>query len=217
MDIQAVYKETEFRLNKLASNSGQRIPLPQFVAAVNKAQLQWAEARARVSERDGLVADELRPILAPDYVKKGVHKTNRYDVELPEDYFHLVRAVSTTDCGPLYIRRTEEGNINTLLQDPYARPSKEWEEALGTLVGNTLRAYTGDFKIGPVTITYYRYPRPVDIQGYLKDGVPSTDSDLEFNGASAHEIIDMACLVLASDTGDQARFQTLAQMVQANP
>lgn len=217
MDINQVYRETEFRLNKLASNSGQRVPLPQFVAAINKSQLQWAEARARISERDGIVTDELRPILAPDYVKQGVHKTNRYDIGLPEDYFHLVRASSTTDCGPLYIRRTEEGNINSMLQDPYAKPSKEWEEALGTLAGDTLRAYTGDFKIGPVTITYYRNPRPVDIKGYIKDGVPSTDIDLEFDGASAYEIIDMACLILASDTGDKERFQTLSQIVQANP
>jgi hypothetical protein len=221
VNIQEVYKHFEFRVNKLGTNAGQRFGLPQFVAAINKAQLHWVEARARISERDGIIVDELRPLLS-EWKKQGVKKgegfRTRYEVTLPENYFHLVRADSTTDCGPLFIRRTEEGNINALLQDEYSKPSKEWEEALGTIFQNTLRVYTNGFSIGNVEVKYYRYPTAVDIEGYSKEGgVASGNVDMDFDGAAAHEIIDIAALISSSDTADQERWQTLTQLVQSNP
>lgn len=190
------------------------------MAAINKAQLHWAEARARVSERDGIIVDELQ-ILLEELDKQGVKKGSgfrtRYEVKLPDNYFHLVRADSTTTCGPLFIRRVEEGNINALLEDAYTRPSMEWEEALGTLFDGHLRVYTGGFSIGNVEVKYYRLPQPVDIEGYTKDGTASVNVDLEFNGSSAQEIIDLAALISSSDVNDQARWQSLSQLIQANP
>lgn len=216
MNIREAYREWEFRLNKLGTNAGQRIGLPQFVASVNKAQAHWAEARARASERDGIIVDELRPILK-EFEVQGQNMGKFYRVALPEDYFHIVRAETTTDCGIMYVRRTEEGNLNTLLPDPYSSPSPEWEETLGTIFGNDLRVYTTGFKIGNVTVRYYRHPVRVDIEGYQNGTLPSTDIDLEFNGASAYEILDIAALIASSDTGDQARWQSLTQLIQANP
>lgn len=221
MNIQDAYREVEYRLNKLGSNAGQRIPLPQFVSAMNKAQTQWAEARVRVAEKSGIVTDELQ-LLLKTVTGQGINKGDRYEVNLPDDYFHLSRAWSTTDCGPLYIKRTEAGNLNALLSDPLSAPSKEWEETLGTLSESKLSVWTAapgstGFKMGDISVAYFRLPRPVDISGYVNGNVPSQDSDLEFDGASAYEIIDLTCLILASDTGDQARYQTLTQFVQSNP
>ena len=217
MDIRQVYRQFQFRLNKLGTNANQNFPLAQFVYLVNKAQLHWVESRAKVFENDQSRTDELQQILK-DLKADPVKKDNYYKIPLPKDYLHPVRAVSSTKCGVIYIKPVEEGNVNALLQNEFTRPSAEWEETFYTIFGGELRAYVTDFTLGKIDLKYLRKPVEVDIAGYIKaDGSASGNIDLEFEGVNAQEIIDLAVQIGSTDIGDLERYQTATQQIQANP
>ena len=213
MDINQVRLHFDFSLNKLGTNAKQNVSLPQFVYLINKAQLHWVESRAKILERDQARVDELQ-ILLKGQTQSGIKQSNFYKVKLPKDYFHPVRAYSTTQCGPIYAKPVEEGNVNTLLQNEFTRPSAEWEETFFTVFNNELRVYVTDFTLGPITLNYIRTPLPVDIAGYQTNGVPSSNIDLEFEGVNAQEIIDLAVQLATSNIGDMERYQTSSQHLQ---
>ena len=215
MNIQQVYREFEYRLNKSGTNANQLFGFHWFVSLVNKAQLHWAEARAKVIERDQTRVDELQ-LLLRDHKATAVKQENFYKVTLPEDYFHRVRAYTSSSCGPLYIKMVEEGNINTLLANEFTRPSAAWEEALGTLFKGQLRVYS-DVKPGDIHLKYVRLPKNVDIAGYVnRDGTASSDIDMEFDGGDAQEIIDLAVQLASADIGDRDRYATASQHLQTH-
>ena len=211
MNIREAYREFLFRVDKLATNSSQNIEYIQSVALVNKAQLHWAELRIKAAEATGTLSDETQ-LLLKDFSAPGQKQENFYKVDLPPDYFHRSRCyVSVKDCAStLEGKFTEEGNVGVLLRNAMTKPSVAWEETLVTVFNNALRVYFDDFSIDKVFLKYYRFPRPVDISGYIKDGgTPSTDVDLEFNGTNALEIIDLAARIASGDIGDVERYKIL--------
>jgi len=216
MNIHDVYREVMFRLSKWNTNASQNLPLPQFVSLVNKAILHWAEERCKVVDVDQTRVDELQQL---DTVLIAVpeKKTGYYRVGLPTNYFHRVRASSSTDCGPLYVNFVEEGNVNALLADEFTKPSAAWEETIGTISAGGLNIYVDNFTIGKVSLVYKRLPIMVDIEGYTKkDGAKSSDVHLEFDGVNAQEIIDLAVLFASQDIADQFRLQASANQVQSH-
>jgi hypothetical protein len=60
-----------------------------------------------------------------------------------------------------------------------------------------------------VYIEYLRYPKPVDIEGYVHfDGTPSINQDCELEGYLEDEILDRACLELGIETDNTVIVQT---------
>lgn len=218
MSIQDVQNEFLFRLDKLGTNASQNIGLPQFVALINKAQLHWAEARIKAVEDTTTRVDELQKLLS-DYSSTGTVQENFCKVKLPADYFHRSRVYSKVkECeGVVHGKFVEEGNIGTLLQGAFTKPSAAWEETLVTVFKDHLRIYLDGFTLGETHLKYYRLPKVVDIKGYTKvDGTQSTNIDLEFDGVNAQEIIDLAAQIAAGDIGDTERLQTLLRHTQEN-
>ena len=219
MNIRDAYQDFTFRLNKLGTNANQNVGYPQFVSLMNKAQLHWAESRIKVAEERTTRVDELQQLLEDYESVAAGKKENFYRINLPGDYFHRHRAYAQVkDCdGVVYCHFVEEGNINSLLQGSNTAPSAAWEETLATVFRGQLRVYFTDFSLAKVYLKYFRFPRPVDIAGYLRtDGLPSVDVDLEFTGVNAQEIIDFAVLLASNDTGDIVRAQIMSRQVQEN-
>lgn len=218
MSIQDVQNEFLFRLDKLGTNASQNIGLPQFVSLINKAQLHWAESRIKASEATKTRVDELQQLLS-DYDNTGTSKENYCRVALPDDYFHPVRVYSTVKGCKSYVygKFVEEGNVGTLLQGAFTKPSIAWEETLVTVFKDHLRVYFDGFTIERTFLKYYRLPKMVDIKGYIKsDGTNSSNVDLEFDDVNAQEIIDLAAQIAAADIGDIQRLQILARHTQEN-
>ena len=206
-------------MNGLSTNRNQNTGYPQFVALINKAQLHWAEARIKLAEEQLTRVDELQQILEDIDVVPTVKKENHYRIPLPENYFHRCRLYAEVKgCdGVVYGKFVEEGNINTLLQGAFTKPSAAWEETLVTVFKNQMRVYFDDFLVKKVYLKYYRYPKPVEIAGYVKaDGTNSVDKDLEFDGVNAQEIIDLAVQIASGDIADITRFQTITRQNQEN-
>jgi len=203
-----VYTKFIQRLNKLGTNANQNINYLMFSDLVNKAQLHWVAAQAKRPELDGDIADNIQQLLK-EVSDAGVKKKNRYEIKLPDDYHSLLRVWSEpTECdGVVYGKRVEEGNLNTLLQGAFTRPSIAWEESLVTLSGGKINVYI-DGVLSKTYVRYYRLPKVFEIAGFTKaDGTASTDKDLEFEDVSAEEIIDLASQLAARDIGDTKRAQ----------
>lgn len=208
MNITDCYLYVQDRLNKLSSNNSQNIQFPQFVRAFNTSQLQWVEDRIKINETSNLRTDEISQLLTSVKLKTST-KDNYYEASKPSNYFHFKRLYGTP-CN-VNIIPVREGDVNNLLKSSNWKPSLEWEETFATFVGDKIRVYKDEtFSLTGIYLVYFRYPIEVDIQGYTKyDNTISTNIDPEFQGSSLVEILDMTCLLLASDINDQLRYQAM--------
>ena len=216
MTVQESYKYVQDRLNKLSTNFGDNIPKHVFVLAFNSTQLQWVEDRIKLGETNIIRTDEVQQLLKSTGSQQPTKTGNNYyEIQLPEDYFHYKRSVSYVPCEIRNILK-KEGDINLLLRDNFWKPSVEWGETLCTLVGGKLRIYVdieNSFEISQVDLVYYRYPLNINMSDGYNDvnGNLTVDINPEFTGSSLIEILNATCELLAADTVDQWRYQTMQQ------
>ncbi len=97
----------------------------------------------------------------------------------------------------------EEDNRAQLLRDDLKKPSFEWGETFSTLISNKARIFTNnEFEIEKATLTYYRKPIQIQIEGCSDPYtlVTSTvDVECEFKDDIVELIIDEAVAILAGD------------------
>jgi hypothetical protein len=212
MGIREVYNHFLYRLDKVGTNATQNIGLPQFVLTLDRAQHMWARQRIALAEVTNVVQDSLQSLLVEYSVAGSKSPGGYYRAPLPKDYFHKLRSwADVKGCsGKVYAKWVEEGNLGTLLTGEFTRPSAAWEETLATVSGGEVRIYVEGFDLSKMYLTYFKRPTRPDISGYVWEGQPTTDIDLAFDGADAHEIIDLAVSLAAGDIGDIDRIQTLS-------
>lgn len=217
MTVAECYQYVQLRLNKISTNSNDNIPIFAFVSAFNTQQMLWAEDRFKINENNIVRIDELNHLLkSVDKPLVSIGGTNRYlEFELPQDYFHYSTSTSLTPCE-LRNHLVKEGNINTLLLDENWKPSLEWGETIATIVGKKLRVYIDGFTVSGVNLTYYRFPKDINMASGFNDVNNNTtiDVDPELIGASLIEVLNMTCELLAGDTQDQWNQQISSQRSQ---
>lgn len=84
-------------------------------------------------------------------------------------------------------------NVSELFADENNKPSFEYRETFYHLASNNVKVYKTDFDIDKVLYTYYRYPRQVEMEGYVKPdtGITTTQNiDPEFEDRVVLRIID---------------------------
>ena len=212
MTPQLVLIKLRLRLNKSHSSDYDLIPDWKAVEAINKAAIDVCRRliNGSVKTQDGseettMRTDDLQFLLKPKELVGVNHKTF-FEANLPEDYLWYKRftpIVSKAKCKNKTIDSlfVEEANVGTLIKDWSMEPSFEWEQTFHTLLDNKLRVYTnGDFVVNKIDAVYYRYPKKMDINGYIhENGEPSVDVDLEFKEDMVNLIISEAAGTIAGD------------------
>lgn len=212
MTVLECYQYVQDRLNSLSTNAGDNIPKHIFVRTFNTQQDIWVEDRFKLAETNDIRSDEIQHLLlsisTPLLKKEGY-----WEVALPVDYYHSKRAMALTPCE-VFLYRKQESNINRLLSDENWTPSLEWQESFYTIVGGKVRIY-GDFNINSLEFLYYRKPAKINMNdGYTDNlGVLNIDIDPELDNSSLIEILNQTILLLASDSADQFRTQTLGNQI----
>lgn len=125
--------------------------------------------------------------------------TETYDMfTLPKDFFSFVNISKLTASGqgyfsvPMLGYQAKPENIHELLVDENNKPSIKHRETPYTLEGNAIKVYKDNFKIDTLGITYYRYPRQFNLEGYItEDNQNSFNSDPEFEDRIVDRIISM--------------------------
>lgn len=202
------------RLNKLDSQDYDNIECWQAVEAFNKAQVEWCRRQLHginiVKEGDEQSTrrkDDLQVLLNTN----GLTMTDKKDYfygTIPTDYLQWKR-VDVTACKEccedrrMTVYLAEEGNLNQLLRDVSKKPSFEWAETFATLINNRVHVYTNnEFDIDAAELTYYRQPRPIQIEGCVDPYTnieSTTEIESEFKDDIIELIIDEAVSVLAGD------------------
>lgn len=204
------FKKTELKVNKLSTNDNIDIFPGEFVLIFNEQQTKWFEEKFR--NRSTRIVDVVQALLVHDFpLKKEEDHNNHSDFDLPNDYFDYSSSYSLAASGlckgrVIYNEEIKPVNKNIIFTDDYNTPSFDYQEGFVTLGDNNLQVYkTPDFEITDTFLTYYRYPKPIDIKGYIKvDGTESVNADPELSEHYVDEIIDRCVLEIqrAYENGD---------------
>ena len=202
------------RLNKLDSQDFDNIECWQAVEAFNKAQVEWCRRQLHGinitkegDEQSTRRKDDLQVLLTTEELAT-VDKKDFFSLPIPTDYLQWKRvdAFACKDCCEdrrMTIYLAEEGNLNQLLRDKAKKPSFEWAETFATLINNNIHVYTNDeFEISDASLTYYRQPRQIQVQGCVDPytNIESlTEVESEFKDDIIELIIDEAVSILAGD------------------
>ena len=114
---------------------------------------------------------------------------------------------------------SEEASVDLILRDPLKRPDYEWGETFCTWINNRVRVYKKDFDITTVSLTYYRQPVLIEIEGCQNpyDGITSAvDVESEFKDDIVEVLLDETASLIAGDTENFNQYTTNQQTAERN-
>jgi hypothetical protein len=219
------------RLNKLDSQDYDNIECWQIVEAFNKAQVEWSRRQLHginlVKEGDeGSTRrkDDLQILL--NNLDLTIYPEDLYyKASLPENYLQWKRVDTYAkqeccDKRRMTVYFAEEGNLSLLLRDKLKQPSFEWGETFATLIDGDVHIYTNNqFEIQSASLTYYRQPVKIQIQGCI-DPYTSVEStvnvECEFKDDIIELIIDETVSILAGDIESGNQFSRGTETAERN-
>ena len=228
MNNQLIQVKVTQRLNKLSSADYGNIECWMIAEAFNKAMDAWVSRQLEginqtKSTAEGSIRsiDKLQVILTQLPLTMVASADNSYwDGALPANYNEWSRvsanAVDASQCCPprkLKIFLGEEADMDVDLLDKNRRPSYEWAETIGSVMGGKVRIYTnGCFNLDTPVLTYYRRATHIQIAGCVDpdtNAPVTTDVLCEFPNNVIETMIDEAAAILANDMDNYNKMQVL--------
>jgi len=230
--VESLLYDLDFKLNKLATNDHQEIPLENKIVALNLAQIKlillkidpnnvyklgFDAFKKRYEDLQFLVEpfhDHPLPLTLAD---KQLNKWTADLSKLSPRYMFYVDSYCTAhkgNCGNhvLYVNKdlTKHADITVLLANNMVNPSFEYQETFCTISKGMYETYSdGDFTFDKAYISYIRYPLYIDYPGYINlQGAPSTRQDSELPAYLENELVDMAVKEIAFATENLAAAQS---------
>lgn len=216
--------EFKLTLNKVNRQDNVEIPLEDIIVYLNKAQMSWVKTklnpnnvykmgyeaiRKRIDDVQGLKKSNvpLAAIKTNDLFHLG-YECSLNDVD---DYMFYISSYALAEkkkCKEiLNLDLIKTGDLTTRYLDVNYNPSFEWRNSLLTIGDNKLVAYTdGSFTISSIYMTYLRYPKAIDKEGYVKlDGTDSISQDSELPDYAKSDIVDLAVKFAAQTQDNQTQ------------
>ena len=184
--------------NKLNSNDDVNIDIGRFVLLYNKHAKVWLGQKVRHT-RSTQKIDEIQQLIKEDVPLTPINTTTDHvDFQLPSDWFDHINgyALCTRDtCEGKVINADQAKNEEKrlILFDENWRPDFDFEWLPITIGQGKVQVYFKEFTIDSFKVDYYRFPKDIDIQGYIKpDNVtPSTTINPDIDDVYVNEIIDL--------------------------
>lgn len=228
------------KLNKLSSNSHQVIELEDKILALNEAQIKLIKQKTDSNNvlKGGMDAfkkryeDMQKLVIAYDEMKLPLMETdlvlNKWVASLvglnPPMMFYIDSYI-LADKGPckdrvVWVNRdlAKHADVPTLLNNTNYKPSFEYQETFCILSSDQVGIFTdGTFTPTAIYLSYLRYPKYIDKEGYIKlDGSSSTNQDCELKNYLEDELVDLTVQSLAMYTDNPAAAQAAAARIQTN-
>jgi len=206
MTIQETYLAFLQLVNRNATNNNVNVDLYRFVRIFNDMQNRFVEWKLDKRNDDSI--RDIHLLLIPELPLEATGSTeNTTRFELPSNFFDFanISAEASTDCckDRILVYEVKSEDTEELYNDKYSEPSFEWRESFGYLSEDTFTVFKKGFEIERILLTYYRYPRQVDIEGYPKqDNTPSTNIDPEFEDAITNRILLAMAKEFSAINGD---------------
>jgi len=216
--------EFKLILNKVNRQDNVDVPIEDILVYLNRAQISWIKTkinpnnvykagydsiRKRIDDLQKLKVDNVAipPVKTNDLLYLG------YDCSLDniKDYMFYLSSYAVAKKNKcektLTIDLIRHGDLATRYLDANFSPSFEWRNTLATLGDDKLTVYTGeDFQVKQVYLTYLRYPKQIDMQGYTRlDGNLSADQDCELPEYAKDDLIDLAVKFAAQSADNQSQ------------
>ena len=195
-----------------ATNGGIKLDKARFVQLFNEEQ-----NRLVLYLLDKRNEDDIRYLQKLVVYSKDISKNRSIDNQisdlfsLPSDYFDFINVsgvFSRGECSDFNLWEAKNENVNELLADEFNKPSYDYRDAFYTIGEEGVRVYKGDFNVDKLFLSYYRYPNPVDISGYIKsDNSSSTDIDPELDDKLVDIILNMVEKQFALNESEYNRYQ----------
>lgn len=198
------------------------IPLEDILVYLNQSQLSWIKTKIGENNiyKDGYEAtrkriDDLQTLkvnnrsLQLTKTTDVLYKGYKADLKLIPDYMLFVMAhVGATKQGctaGLTIDLIRQNDLSNMYFDANFGPSYEWRSTLATIGEDNIIVYTDEsFDLENLYLTYLRYPKPIDSEGYINlDGQDSVNRDCELPYYAKQDIVDLAAKFAAQATDNQ--------------
>lgn len=222
--VQELIYEFKLNLNKMDRQDNVLVPLEDILVYLNQAQLSWVKSKVGENNvyKDGYEAtrkriDDLQKLKVDD-VSLPLQKTTdvlykgyKADLKSIPDYMLYVMShvgARKQDCkAGLTVDLIRQNDLSNLYFDANFAPSYEWRTTIATIGQDNIVVYTDDsFELENLYLTYLRYPKPIDSEGYIKiDGSDSVNRDCELPYYAKSDILDLASKFAAQSTDNQAQ------------
>lgn len=238
IDVKELLYDIDLRLNKIGSNEHQGIELENKIIALNDAQINLIKTKYSGNNvaKAGLDAiqkiyNDLEMLIEKDKYLPLVNdnsplKSWSANLELLKPEYmlgipgteYILADKELCKNNPLVINQVRHGDIHVVLKNTNTSPSFEYQEVPGTITGHRWQVYTdGSFKPTKLHLSYVRYPKKVDFEGYTHfNGKPSTIIDSELPYYLKEELVDIAVRSLALSTENQSAVQASQLKIQTN-
>lgn len=236
--VEELLYEIDLKLNRQATLQHQSIPDEDKIIALNNAQTQFILTRLgtnntyqlgfesfnkRYEDLQVLVEKPEEHELVPKLVDKKLYKWEAPLTLLKPQYMFYIDAYALATkghCKDIIITvnndLTKHKNIHTLLNSSLYIPSFEYRETFSAISKNSVEIYSdGSFDFTKIFVSYLRYPKSIDIDGYVKlDGTESVKQDCELPDYLKDALVDLAIEELAMSTGNQEAVQYTQKRLQ---
>lgn len=239
ISVDSILYEIDLRMNKLATNEHQQIPIENKLIVANNAQDQLIlnkispnnvyklgldGFKKRYQDLQSLIENPENHKTIPVLKDKYLNKYITYTEVLPNFMFYIdsYAIADKNECKNRVIATNADlvkhADISLLLKDSNFKPSFEYQETIIDISENEIHVYSdGTFTPKELYVSYLRYPQRIrykDVEDF--DGLPSENQDCELEAYLKNELLDLIVEKLAMYTENTPAIQTAEIRKQTN-
>lgn len=213
MNITEAFLQFRQLVNRNNTNNNVSVDKPRFIQMFNDIQNRYLDFLISNKRGDDSIrrAGIFHNTESLQLVSSNENHRNIY--KLPSDYFDLSNLEILCTKGNckkqgLHTFEVKTEDLQELLNDKFSEPSFEYRETFYHISGDSaISIYKKDFSIDSVNLLYYRYPKNVDIEGYIKsDESNSTNINPEWEDRDVSKILMAMSSEFSAINSDQTGY-----------
>jgi len=237
--VDSLLYKIDQKLNKLSGNEHQRIQLEDKILALNEGQLILIKQKfsgtftssglgldgfkKRYEDLQNLIEDYIDHPLELSEKDPNLHQFVASLNSLSPKYMFYIDSYILGTKGRCKDRKIwvnkdliKHGDLQFLLTNDHYKPSFEYQETFNELSTDEVLVYTdGSFTPTKLYLSYIRYPKLIDKEGYVKfDGSASVNQDCELQDYLEDELLDIVVQNLAEYTENASAVQSAQLRMQ---
>jgi len=212
MTIEQAYIQFLNLVDRNLTNNNVNVDRPRFVLLFNDIQNRYVEWLLEKRNEDSI--RYISPLLQTNHQISKDYTGQDYDsFKLPKDYFDFANLSVTATKGKckeqrLYTFEVKSEDVEELMADVDNKPSFEFRETFYYTGGKKINIFKTNFSIDKAFLTYYRYPRQVDISDYIKpNGTNSTNINPEWDDKVTGRILIAMAKEFSAINSDLNQYQ----------
>lgn len=198
MRIEDCYLKSLQKAEENATNGGIKMDRARFIQMFNSEQIRLVRSFLDLRNDNRIKHIQRLMVYSRELERKSsFDKPKSVSFSFPDDYLEFVNVDGIFTKGEceatdFAMWETKNEDIQELIADEFNKPTFEYRETFYTIGEDSVRVYVSDFDVKSLNMTYYRYPKNVDIEGYVKyDGTQSTSIDPELDDRLVEQILNM--------------------------